>query len=140
MLRAAAEAAGGNCLVVAVSVLTSLDAAGIAKAWGRDGLDLEREVLRLARSAVDVGIRGLVCSGHEAAQIRAELGNDLKLIVPGIRFADGGAQDQARVVTPAGAARAGADYVVLGRAVTASSDPVGAMLRVNAELQSALNE
>lgn len=140
MMRAAAEAAGPHCLVVAVSVLTSLDAAGIAEAWGRDGLDLEREVLRLARSAVAAGIHGLVCSGHEAAGIRAALGNDLKLVVPGIRFAESGTQDQSRVVTPGGAARAGADYVVIGRAVTASSDPVAAMFRVNAELQSALNE
>ena len=64
----------------------------------------------------------------------------MRLVVPGVRFADGGAQDQARVVTPAAAARAGADYVVIGRTVTAAQDPVAAMLRVNAELQSALNE
>ena len=140
MLRAAAEAASPNCLVVAVSVLTSLDAADVAGVWGRVGLDLEHEVLRLARSAVDAGIRGLVCSGNEAARVRAELGDAMRLVVPGIRFADGGAQDQSRVVTPAAAARAGADYVVIGRSVTAAQDPVAAMLRVNAELQSALNE
>ncbi len=140
MLRAAAEAASPACLVLAVSVLTSLDAAAVAVVWGRRDLDVEQEVLRLARTAADAGIRGLVCSGSEAVRVRSELGGAMKLVVPGIRFADGSTQDQARVVTPAAAARAGADYVVIGRAVTAAEDPVAAMLRIKTELQSALNE
>jgi len=141
MLRAAVEAASPECRVVAVSVLTSLDATAVAASWGRSSkVDVQEEVLRLARLAVDAGVGGFVCSGHEAAAVRNELGKHLALVVPGIRFADGASHDQARVVTPADAARAGADYVVVGRAVTAAADPVEAMERLSAELKLALNE
>jgi orotidine-5'-phosphate decarboxylase len=141
MLRSAVEAATPECRVFAVSVLTSLDATALAASWGRSTkVDVEEEVLRLARLAVDAGVGGFVCSGHEAAAVRKELGRHLALVVPGIRFAQGASHDQARVVTPADAARAGADYVVIGRAVTAAADPVDAMRRLNAELKSALNE
>lgn len=141
MMRAAVEAATPECRIVAVSVLTSLDATALAASWGRaSGVDLETEVLRLARLALDAGVGGLVCSGHEAAAIRKELGDQLTLVVPGIRFAEGASHDQARVVTPAEAVRAGADYVVIGRAVTGATDPAEAMSRLSAELRSALNE
>lgn len=141
MLRAAVEAATPECKVVAVSVLTSLDATAVAASWGRSTkVEVEEEVLRLARLAVDAGVWGLVCSGKEAAGVRAELGQQLTLIVPGIRFAEGASHDQARVATPADAVRAGAEYVVVGRAVTAAADPVEAMKRLGAELESALNE
>lgn len=135
MLRAAVEAATPECRIVAVSVLTSLDATAVAASWGRSTkVDVEEEVLRLARLAVDAGVGGFVCSGQEAAAVRKELGKQLAIVVPGIRFSEGASHDQARVVTPADAARAGADYVVVGRAVTAAVDPVEAMKRLNAEL------
>ncbi len=141
MLRAAVEAASPECRVVAVSVLTSLDATAVAASWGRSSkVDVQDEVLRLARLAVDAGVGGFVCSGHEAAAVRKELGRQLLLVVPGIRFSEGASHDQARVVTPADAVRAGADYVVVGRAVTAAADPVEAMQRLSAELNSALKE
>lgn len=141
MLRAAVEAASPECRVVAVSVLTSLDATAVAASWGRSSkVDVQDEVLRLARLAVDAGVGGFVCSGHEAAAVRKELGRQLLLVVPGIRFSEGASHDQARVVTPADAVRAGADYVVVGRAVTAAADPVEAMKRLSAELNSALKE
>lgn len=141
MLRSAVEAASPECRVVAVSVLTSLDATAVAASWGRSSrVDVQEEVLRLARLAVDAGVGGFVCSGHEAAAVRKELGGQLLLVVPGIRFSEGASHDQARVVTPADAVRAGADYVVVGRAVTAAPDPVEAMKRLSTELKSALKE
>jgi len=141
MLRSAVEAASPECRIVAVSVLTSLDATAVAASWGRSSkVDVQEEVLRLARLAVDAGVGGFVCSGHEAAAVRKELGSQLLLVVPGIRFSEGASHDQARVVTPADAVRAGADYVVVGRAVTAAADPVEAMERLSAELKSALKE
>lgn len=141
MLRAAVEAATPECRIVAVSVLTSLDATALAAAWGRTTkVHVEYEVVRLARLAVDAGVGGLVCSGQEAAAVRKELGKRLMLVVPGIRFSEGASHDQARVATPADAVRAGADYVVVGRAVTSAADPVEAMNRLDAELRSALNE
>jgi orotidine-5'-phosphate decarboxylase len=145
MLQAASKAAGPSCLVVAISVLTSVDARALGVVWAREGrggpgLDMAAEVVRLARLAADAGIHGLVCSGQEIAHVRSELGERLTLVVPGIRFADGAAHDQARVVTPADAVRAGANYVVVGRAVTAAADPVAAMMRLNSELNSALSD
>ncbi|HEV8362134.1 MAG TPA: orotidine-5'-phosphate decarboxylase [Gemmatimonadaceae bacterium] len=141
MLRSAVEAASPQCRIVAVSVLTSLDATAVAASWGRSSkVDVQEEVLRLARLAVDAGVGGFVCSGHEAAAVRKELGGQLVLVVPGIRFSEGASHDQARVVTPADAVRAGADYVVVGRAVTAAPDPVEAMKRLSAEIKSALKE
>ena len=97
-------------------------------------------MVRLARLAAEAGVGGIVCSGQEAARVRQELGSRLSLVVPGIRFADDAVDDQARVVTPAAAVRAGADFVVVGRAVTGAPDPAAAMTRLVAELKSALNE
>jgi len=127
-LQAAAEAAGDECGVLAVTVLTSLDAAALAPVWGRsDAVDVEAEVLRLAGLAAEAGVHGVVCSGLEASAVRREYGSRLAPLVPGIRLAGGDSHDQARVVTPAGAVAAGARYLVLGRAVTATADPATAM-------------
>ncbi len=134
MVRAAVEGAGDDCGVLAVTVLTSLDSAALANAWGRDSVDISAEVLRLAAVAADAGAHGIVCSGQEAEPVRAAFGDRLALLVPGIRMAGGDAHDQARTSTPASAARSGARYIVLGRAVTAAPDPVAAMQRVRAEL------
>ena len=88
---------------------------------------VEAEVLRLAGVAAGAGAHGIVCSGHEVAAVRAAFGERLAPLVPGLRLAGGAAHDQARVVTPAAAAAAGARYLVLGRAVTATADPAAAM-------------
>jgi len=134
--RAASEEAGERCGVLAVTVLTSLDRAVLAAAWGRgDDLAIEREVLRLAGLAADAGLHGIVCSGAEVAAVHARFGDRLAPLVPGIRLAGGVAHDQHRVMTPSAAQGAGARYLILGRAVTAAEDPPAAMERVLAELR-----
>jgi orotidine-5'-phosphate decarboxylase len=80
-------------------------------------------VLRLADLARQTGAHGVVCSGAEAAAVRAEYGSTLRILVPGIRLSGGARHDQIRVVTPEAAVAAGASYVVVGRAVTAATDP-----------------
>ncbi len=136
MLDAAVEGAGSSCGVLAVTVLTSFDAASLGEAWGRPIARVEDEVLRLAELARAAGAHGIVCSGAEAAAVRAIYGNTLRLLVPGIRLVGGEAHDQARVVTPEAAVAAGASYLVLGRAITASSDPHHALARVNLALNA----
>ena len=130
MLEAAVEGAGEDCGVLAVTVLTSLSAAEVASAWGRDRVDVRSEVLRLADTAAAAGVHGLVCSGEEAAAVRDRFGGGLATLVPGIRLAGGATHDQARVVTPEAAVAAGARYIVVGRAVTAAADPVAAYAQV----------
>ncbi len=131
MLRAAADAArdaGGGCRVLAVTVLTSLSGEAVAEAWGRDaGLDVEAEVLRLADAAAAAGVDGVVCGGSEARAVSERFGDRLSILVPGVRAAGSGSQDQARVVTPREAAAAGARYVVVGRMVTGAADRRQAM-------------
>lgn len=138
MLRAAADAArdaGGGCRVLAVTVLTSLSAEAVADAWGRGGrLDVEAEVLRLADASAEAGADGVVCGGSEARAVSERFGERLSILVPGVRAAGSGSQDQARVVTPREAAAAGARYVVVGRMVTGAADRRQAMQAVSLEL------
>ena len=140
MLRAAQEAAdtaaatGRRCDVLGVTVLTSFDAGALASTWGRDEVDVTREVVRLAGEVAQCGLHGVVCSGAEAGAVRAAYGDRLALLVPGIRLAGGSSHDQRRVMTPAAAQSAGARYLILGRAVTAAADPRRAMGTVLAEL------
>ena len=130
MMHAAVDAAGPECGVLGVTILTSLDDAMLGEAWGRDRVDVEDEVLRLAELARSCGAHGIVCSGHEAEAVHSRHGDGLKLLVPGIRLPGDPVGDQARVMTPVEAAAAGASYLVLGRAVTASKDPRAAMQAV----------
>lgn len=134
MLRAAVEAAESQCEVFAVTVLTSLDASAVAAAWGRDEVDMSREVVRLATLARDAGVAGVVAGGHEVEAIRSALGERFPVLVPGVRLADAAVADQRRVITPARAREGGADYVVIGRTVTAATDRREAMERVLHEL------
>ncbi|MEO7082787.1 MAG: orotidine-5'-phosphate decarboxylase [Gemmatimonadaceae bacterium] len=135
MLQAAAEAAGDACKVLAVTVLTSLNAADVSIAWGRrDAVDLSVEVERLAGLAHAAGAHGVVCSGQEASAVSARYGSGLAVLVPGVRAAGGAAQDQARVVTPRAAAAAGARYIVVGRMVTAAPDRAAAYDQMLADL------
>jgi len=135
MLEQAVAGAGNGCGVLAVTVVTSLDAPTLAATWGREEVDVLAEVLRLSDLAQTAGAHGIVCSGLEAAAVRSRHGEALRSLVPGIRLGGGAAHDQARVVTPAEAREAGAAYLVLGRAVTAAADPVAAMEQVNAALR-----
>jgi orotidine-5'-phosphate decarboxylase len=130
-----AEESGVDCKVFGVSVLTSLDAATLADVWGRSqALDGREEVKRLATMAADCGLHGLVCSGHEVRAVREALGGQLEILVPGLRLEPGDSQDQARVMTPYEARREGADYLVLGRAVTLATDPQAVLAGVRAGL------
>lgn len=124
----------GGCGILGVTILTSMDAAGIEAAWGRQGIDVETEVVRLAGLVAAGTGAGIVCSGHEAAAVRAQYGDQLGLLIPGIRLPGGEAHDQRRVMSPADASAAGARWIILGRAVTAADDPVAAMAAVHASL------
>ena len=134
MMQAAVEAAGPACGVLAVTILTSLDDGKLGEAWGRDRVDVEDEVLRLAELARSCGVHGIVCSGQEAQAVSSRHGAALKLLVPGIRLPGDPAGDQSRIVTPEAAAAAGATYIVLGRAITGAPDPRAAMSRVTESL------
>lgn len=132
----AAAATDGGCAVFAVTVLTSLAPVELSRVWGRESptLDMTWEAARLADLARVAGARGVVCSGEEAAALRDLFGTGLELLVPGVRLAGSRSDDQARVVAPAEASRAGATYVVLGRTVTAAPDPAAAMAQAVASL------
>ena len=130
MIEAAVEGAGPNCGVLGVTILTSLDAAMLRSAWGRKSIEVYGEVLRLAGECAAVGAHGVVCSGLEAQKIGAKYGEKLKLLVPGIRPAGGRTDDQKRTVTAAEAARAGANYIVLGRMITEAKEPASELRSV----------
>jgi len=133
--RAAAELAGaGRPLLLAVTVLTSMDEAALA-ATGVAG-SIAGHVLRLARMALAAGADGLVCSAREAALLRRELGPGPVLVVPGVRPPGSAPGDQARVATPAEAVAAGADWIVLGRPIIAAPDPAAAAAAIAAALPS----
>jgi orotidine-5'-phosphate decarboxylase len=95
---------------------------------------VQDEVLRLAEMARRAGVTGIVCGGAEAPAVRAEYGNTLKLLVPGVRLKGSATNDQLRVVTPGEAVAAGASYVVIGRTVTAAPVVRDAMRRVLEEV------
>lgn len=122
-------------LLIGVTVLTSLTASDLA-ATGVNGTP-EEQVLRLARLAQANGLDGVVCSAHEAAALRSACGPDFTLVTPGIRPAGAAVHDQARVATPEGAVRAGADYLVIGRAITQAKEPRRALDDINRQLTTA---
>jgi orotidine-5'-phosphate decarboxylase len=126
MLEAAARAAGSDLPLVGVTVLTSHDAAALEAVLGRGVPDLGFEAERLARMALHAGLRGIVASGHELVLLREALGADPWIVVPGIRLGGDAQGDQARAVTPQEAVRRGATHLVVGRPITAASDPVAA--------------
>lgn len=121
-------------LLVAVTILTSLSQEDIVEV-GYQGEPAEN-VLRLAALASQSGMDGVVCSPREAADLRARLGQDFLLVTPGVRPRDATADDQRRVMTPADAIQAGASYLVVGRPITAAEDPIGALLRINREIEA----
>jgi len=124
MLRAAVAAAQSvnpDLLVLAVTVLTSLDQVELSEIGQRGGV-LE-QVLRLAGLALSNGCRGLVASAREAAALRKEFGPEIAIVTPGVRLAGGANDDQARVVTPAEAIAAGSSHIVVGRPISGAADP-----------------
>ncbi len=132
MIRAAVDAAAGTP-IAAVTVLTSLCGEDL-DAIGVTGTTADW-VLRLAALAVDAGASALVCSPREVAAVRAEVGPDIILITPGVRPAGTDAHDQARVATPEEALSAGADLLVIGRAITGAPDPGAAAAAIAASLR-----
>jgi orotidine-5'-phosphate decarboxylase len=132
MVRAAVRGAGSDVTVLAVTVLTSLDAPAL-DAVGLAGPP-EAAAVRLARLAIDAGAGGLVCSPHEVAAVRAAVGAGPLLVVPGVRPAGAAKGDQARVATPAEAFSAGADVLVLGRPLRDAPDPAAAARAIAASL------
>jgi orotidine-5'-phosphate decarboxylase len=121
--------------LIAVTILTSLDAAAV-RAVGLEGSPREA-ALRLAILAKESGLDGVVCSPEEIETIRAALGGDFLLVVPGVRPRGEAAGDQRRVATPADAIRAGADLLVIGRPITGASDPAAAARAIVAEIAAA---
>ena len=115
-------------------MLTSLSAEALAET-GVDGTPAA-QVLRLARLALAAGADGLVCSPREVALLRAEIGPEPLLVVPGIRPAGAAAGDQARTLTPREAIAAGADWLVIGRPITGAPDPAAAAAAIAADLES----
>jgi orotidine-5'-phosphate decarboxylase len=136
MMRAAREAQqkhNPKLLLLGVTVLTSMDSAGLQEIGvAAPSAD---QVARLGKLAADSGLRGLVCSPLEVAMLRRQLPADMQLITPGIRPAsETGGDDQKRVMTPADAARAGSTYIVVGRPILKAADPAAAARDILAEL------
>jgi orotidine-5'-phosphate decarboxylase len=135
MLRAAVDAGrtvDPKVKIIGVTVLTSMDDSDLdavgQKKPARD------QVLRLAELAKKCGLDGVVCSAHEIVSLRKALGEDFLLVVPGIRPAGSDMEDQKRVMTPADALKAGANWLVIGRPIVAAADPAAAAAAVAAEI------
>lgn len=129
MIRQAVEAsAGSSLLVLGVTVLTSFDAHEL------NGIGISaspaEQVSNLVRLGTGVGLRGIVCSPHEIASLRAEFGSDVAIVTPGVRPAGSDANDQQRVMTPAEALSAGASHLVIGRPISAAKSPREALQRI----------
>jgi orotidine-5'-phosphate decarboxylase len=143
MMRAAAEGAAGAArdlglrrpLVVAVSVLTSLDRRELHEELGVAN-SVEGHVLHLSRLARESGLDGCVASPREIAPIRRQLGAAWTIVTPGVRPAGSATGDQARTATPAAAIQAGARYIVVGRPIVAAPDPPRAALTILEEIAS----
>ncbi|KTF18151.1 orotidine-5'-phosphate decarboxylase [Pseudoalteromonas sp. H105] len=120
-------------LLIAVTVLTSMDAAELS----RLGVDKtpEEQVIYLAKLAKESGLDGVVCSAQEAKKLKAELGEEFKLVTPGIRPAGSDAGDQKRIMTPKQAIEDGSDYLVIGRPITQAADPVATLKEINDSLK-----
>ncbi len=137
MMQAAREAIADSShqpLLIGVTVLTSLSREDIAEI----GLDIEpqQQVLRLAKLAKDSGLDGVVCSPLEAALLKQQVVEDFCLVTPGVRPAGSDIGDQQRIMTPAKALQAGSDYLVIGRPITASSDPLKSLQAIIAECRA----
>jgi orotidine-5'-phosphate decarboxylase len=135
MLKAAGEAARAvnpKTRVIAVTVLTSLGEADLDRVGQRG--PVQDQVLRLASLTRDCGLDGVVCSAHEVKTLRAKLGPDFLLVVPGIRPKGADPGDQQRVMGPSDAIEAGASLLVIGRPITGAPDPIKAAQDIAASL------
>lgn len=138
MMRRAVESAAERnpeLLILGVTVLTSFDADSLAET----GVELEPEwqVKKLAKLAVDSGLKGLVCSPLEIEGLRSILPEDTVLVTPGIRPSGSSADEQKRIMTPADAARAGSDFIVVGRPILKAENPAFAVSKILEEIANA---
>jgi orotidine-5'-phosphate decarboxylase len=130
MMKAAAKAAKENApkgkapVILGVTVLTSLDDAALKKIGFKD--NAEKQVIRLAKLAKEAGLGGIVSSPKEVKKLRRALGKEMVLVTPGIRPLWAAAGDQKRIMTPKDAVKAGADFMVIGRPITAHKNPAAA--------------
>ncbi len=142
ILRSVAENNPGGTRILAITVLTSLNQDNLSQLGYKEEYtsDLSQLVLLKARMAKEAGCHGIVCSGHEVAMIKKELGNDLVAVTPGIRpeWSLVGQDDQKRIVTPKIAIERGADYIVIGRPIRDADDPADAAKRVADEIGTAI--
>lgn len=124
--------AGENPLLIAVTVLTSMEQSDLKQV----GIEREpqEQVLHLASLAKASGMDGVVCSAMEASMLNREMGSEFCLVTPGIRPANAVADDQRRIVTPADAVAAGSHYLVIGRPITQSEDPVATCRAIAASI------
>jgi len=135
VMKAAVEAASGSGLcLLGVTVLTSMDAADLSDAGY--AFTPEQLVLRRAAQAREANMGGIVCSAAEAAAVRAVVGPDMVIVTPGIRPSGADHGDQKRVMTPAEALAAGATHLVVGRPISAASDPAAAARAIRVEMSN----
>lgn len=134
MIRAAVSACSVDLLLLGVTLLTSANEQTLHEIGIPDKID--DHVLRLAKLGVSAGIGGLVASPREAKMLRAEFGNEIKIVTPGVRPSWAEAVDQKRVMTPRQALEAGADYLVIGRPITAHPNPLEAVVKILAEIEA----
>ena len=119
---------GSRPLLIAVTQLTSTD----RETMERDLLihdEMDKVVMHYAHNALTAGLDGVVCSPQESGKVHQECGNSFLTVTPGVRFKDGDAGDQKRIMNPAEAKKAGSDYIVVGRPITSAADPVEAYER-----------
>lgn len=126
---------GSNTLLIAVTVLTSMEQQDLAEV----GLDIEplTHVKRLAKLTEDCGLDGVVCSAQEVKPLREIISPEFQLVTPGIRPADASVGDQKRIMTPGQAIIAGSTHLVIGRPITQAADPVAALTAIEQELAAA---
>jgi orotidine-5'-phosphate decarboxylase len=132
MLEAAAKAKSPNLLLLGVTVLTSMTEETLHETGISSGMS--EHVVQLGELGKQCGIGGLITSPHEVPILRQRLGNGVKLVTPGVRPNWAEANDQKRFTTPRAALESGADFLVIGRPVTAASDPRAAMERLISEV------
>ncbi len=137
MMRAAAEAVAGRARLVAVTLLTSLDDGDLAALGFAEPKGVAGHALALACLAQEAGLAGVVCSPHDVAAIRQACGPGFLTVVPGLRPPGSAPGDQKRHATPGEARKAGGDVLVIGRPITAASDPAGAARAVLKEILDA---
>ena len=133
MIRAAIAARTNNTLLLGVTVLTSSTEETLREIGVQDKVD--DQVLRLAKLGVDAGIDGVVASPHELKPLRRDFDDRIKIVVPGIRPSGAEANDQKRTMSPRDALDAGADYLVIGRPITAHRNPREAVDKILEQLR-----